>query len=148
MVFVTPHVVYGPADLASIYKDKVQQRDDFIKHIYGDDVIQDDFYRLIPSLSDGVYKPTEIDKIEEKRQKQQHEENLKMMGYTKDGSDDKSFKSSYDKTIEKDLPLPSLPTTIEVPEARPASAPAVPLAPALPAASEPQSSNSKKNLAQ
>ncbi len=145
MIFITPHVVYGPSDLASIYKDKVKQRDEFIKHVYGESAMSDDFYRLIPSLEDGVYNPTDIDQMEEKRQRKQHEENLKMMGYTKNGEhQDNSIKSSYEKTIEKDLPFPvTRPSSPEV------TAPATPSAPASPTLGKPQAkkTNNNKTLA-
>ena len=45
---------------------------------------------------------TETDILEENRQSKQREENLKMMGYSKE--EDDSLKSPYKETVEEDLP--------------------------------------------
>ena len=115
MIFVTAHVIYGPSDLAAIYDQKIKERDNFLKEIYGSVATKDDFYRLAPGPEAGQYKPTETDRIEEERQKEDHQENLKMMGYTKETNEDGEKKSSYKTTIEQDLPLSPSPVAPETP---------------------------------
>lgn len=55
VIFLTPHVIYGPDDLASIYKEKIKERDELIGKIYGNSGLEDNFYAKLPTLEDGVY---------------------------------------------------------------------------------------------
>ena len=79
VIFITPHIVHGGADLAAIYERKVKERDEFLKSVYGDK--DDRFNKLIPKLEDGVYKPTEFDKIEEERSAQHNKLMLEDAGF-------------------------------------------------------------------
>lgn len=64
MIFLTPNVVFGANDLASIYKKKVEQRDTMLKAAYGFDE-NDEFYQSLPTQQDGAYEPTAIDEMDE-----------------------------------------------------------------------------------
>jgi general secretion pathway protein D len=68
VIFLTPHVVHGPDDLAAIYQAKVQERDEFLEHVYGTGFRRDDFYAGLPKAEDGVYKPDPNDEQERKKQ--------------------------------------------------------------------------------
>jgi general secretion pathway protein D len=70
MIFLTPHVVQGPEDLAAIYQSKVKERDEFMEHVYGSGFRRDDFYASVPKAEDGVYHPDANDAEERKRQEE------------------------------------------------------------------------------
>ncbi len=103
VMFITPHVIHGPGDLAAIYKAKIEERDDFLKKIYGKNIVKSDFYRLMPSHKHGMYNPTERDKIEDKMKDQDKEETLEIMGYTKP-TEEKS-KSPFKESVERTVPI-------------------------------------------
>ena len=65
MIFLTPHVVYGANDLAAIYDKKVAERDEMMTNAFGSDS-DDDFVKAMPARADGLYKPDELDALEEK----------------------------------------------------------------------------------
>ena len=67
MIFLTPHIVHGADDLAAVYKSKVEERDQFLASIYGSGHVNDDFYALLPTRDDGLYKPDDQDKAEKAR---------------------------------------------------------------------------------
>ena len=60
MIFLTPHVVFGANDLAKIYEQKVQQRDDLLKSAFGFDE-SDEFYRALPTKEAGVFRASAHD---------------------------------------------------------------------------------------
>jgi general secretion pathway protein D len=70
MIFLTPHIVHGADDLAAVYKSKVEERDQFLASIYGSGHVNDDFYALLPTRDDGIYKPDEQDKAEKARREE------------------------------------------------------------------------------
>jgi general secretion pathway protein D len=70
MIFLTPHIIHGADDLAAVYKSKVEERDQFLASIYGSGHVNDDFYALLPTREDGVYKPDELDKAEKARREE------------------------------------------------------------------------------
>jgi general secretion pathway protein D len=70
MIFLTPHIVHGADDLAAVYKSKVEERDQFLASIYGSGHVNDDFYALLPTRDDGLYKPDEQDKAEKLRREE------------------------------------------------------------------------------
>ncbi len=70
MIFLTPHIVHGADDLAAVYKSKVEERDQFLASIYGSGHVNDDFYALLPTRDDGLYKPDEQDKAEKTRREE------------------------------------------------------------------------------
>lgn len=67
MIFLTPHIIHGADDLAAVYKSKVEERDQFLASIYGSGHVDDDFYALLPTREDGLYKPDDMDKAEKAR---------------------------------------------------------------------------------
>lgn len=100
IMFITPHVIHGPGDLAAIYKAKLDERDEFMKKVYGKSIMNSEFYRLMPGYKHGMYNPTEQEKIEDMRRDKERKETLEVMGYTKEKSKPKSpFKDSVERTV-------------------------------------------------
>jgi general secretion pathway protein D len=56
MIFLTPHIIHGPDDLAAVYSKKVRERDEFMEQLYGSRFKKDDFYALLPKPADGELK--------------------------------------------------------------------------------------------
>jgi len=105
VIFVTPHIVHGPEDLAAIYKAKIRERDDMMEDMYGWNYESDDFYSRLPSKEAGEYVPTSLDAVESKRSSEQRTQVLKDMGYIEDQALDKLDQSS--KGIDTSpLPVP------------------------------------------
>ena len=75
MIFLTPHIIHGADDLAAVYKQKLEERDQILASIFGSDHIKDDFYAMLPTKEDGKYVPDDIDRVEAARR----EEMLKEM---------------------------------------------------------------------
>ena len=67
IIFLTPHVIHGPDDLAAIYQAKIQERDEFLEKIYGSGFKDDAFYARLPQAEDGAYKADPNDDIEKNR---------------------------------------------------------------------------------
>jgi general secretion pathway protein D len=67
MIFLTPHIVYGANDLAAIYDQKVQERDDLMAKAFGSDE-DDEFFKALPSRDAGRYRPNDNDAREEREQ--------------------------------------------------------------------------------
>jgi general secretion pathway protein D len=106
VVFITPHVVHGAADLAAIYKSKIKDRDQFLENIYGSDYKEQEYYKIIPDLDSGSYKPTSVDNAEEKRRVDSRKEALKAMGYgDKNNGKVKKSRSPLKKEIEQYVPV-------------------------------------------
>lgn len=70
MIFLTPHIIHGADDLAAVYKSKVEERDQFLASIYGSGHVDDDFYALLPTREDGIYKQDDMDKAEKVRRQE------------------------------------------------------------------------------
>ena len=83
MVFLTPHIVHGANDLASIYRDKLKERDSFLKKIDGSDYQDSEFFKQLPGLEDGVYRATPVDHAEEKLRESSKNAALEAIGYRK-----------------------------------------------------------------
>jgi general secretion pathway protein D len=66
VIFITPHIIHGAADLAAIYQQKMEERDQLFKSIYGSGYKKDKFYQRLPSAENGLYLPTEKDEAEDK----------------------------------------------------------------------------------
>jgi general secretion pathway protein D len=67
MIFLTPHVIHGADDLASVYKAKIDERDQFMDSIYGSGYADSDFYAMLPTKEDGQYIADPADEDEKKR---------------------------------------------------------------------------------
>ena len=80
VIFVTPHIVHGPQDLAEIYKEKIAERDDLLR-AWGSDLEDDEFYAALPTYEDGQFNPTEIDMIEQERMHEMRRKIYEDMGY-------------------------------------------------------------------
>lgn len=65
MIFLTPHVVYGPNDLAAIYDKRVAERDNLMESVWGLDK-DDEFFNALPTKEAGRYRPDEVDALEDK----------------------------------------------------------------------------------
>ncbi len=52
-LFLTPHVVKNSQDLEKIYKDKIRDRDEFLRMYYGKHYKNEDFYRILPTEDAG-----------------------------------------------------------------------------------------------
>jgi general secretion pathway protein D len=74
VIFLTPHIVHGAQDLANIYKAKMKERDDYFEQVFGKHYAKSDFYRSLPTMQDGEYRPTKDDQIEDRRQDKTNEE--------------------------------------------------------------------------
>ena len=83
MIFLTPHVVFGANDLAKIYDEKIQQRDELLKSAFGYDD-DDEFYRALPKKEDGRFHANAQDIIEKEQQDKILEELSKDMGNPND----------------------------------------------------------------
>jgi general secretion pathway protein D len=59
VIFLTPHIIHGPDDLAAVYAKKVHERDEFMQQVYGSRFKKDDFYALLPKAADGENKKDE-----------------------------------------------------------------------------------------
>ncbi|MDD9950261.1 MAG: type II secretion system secretin GspD [Zetaproteobacteria bacterium] len=81
VIFLTPHIIHGAADLAAIYRDKVADRDAFLSRVYGESFKQSDFYRELPVLQDGEYRPTKYDEEEERIRAIREQEAYQAIGY-------------------------------------------------------------------
>jgi len=74
VIFLTPHIIHGADDLAAVYANKVQQRDEFLEQVYGSSFKKDRFYALLPTTEDGQYRPDEADQREKARREQMIQE--------------------------------------------------------------------------
>jgi general secretion pathway protein D len=81
MIFLTPHIVHGADDLASIYQKKLQERDEFFRIIYGRSYEDEDFYKLLPNKEDGVYKSDPFEELEKKNRDARMAKLQEDMGY-------------------------------------------------------------------
>lgn len=91
MIFMTPHIIHGPDDLAAIYQAKLQERDEFLEKIYGSSFKEDSFYARLPSPEDGAYKADAADEEEKVR----HDQMMKEM------QDDQAEPTHHPKEGEK-----------------------------------------------
>lgn len=87
MIFITPHIIHGAEDMAAIYKDKLKERDSFLKEVYGSDYADDEFYKMLPTLEEGVFEPNEFDTVEKQRLQQRKADTLKELGYAPNGGE-------------------------------------------------------------
>ncbi len=116
VIFLTPHIVHGAADLAAIYKAKLEERDQFFTGTFGSSSKNDDFYSQLPTVKDGDYRPTEIDKAEEKRMKEERETTLKQIGLLEETPEDKEKRAAEGaglQEIETSVPSSIAPTEFE-----------------------------------
>ncbi|MBP9706084.1 MAG: type II secretion system secretin GspD [Oligoflexales bacterium] len=102
-IFLTPHIVHGADDLASIYSRKIQERDEFFEAVYGSSFKESEFYDFIPKEEDGVYRPDEKDKKEDARQEEAIKELYHDSGLEKSGG----LKFHDPKVDEEPLSMPS-----------------------------------------
>lgn len=90
VIFITAHIIHGPNDLARIYREKIEQRDKMLEYWntgftgLGGDLKNDEFYALLPQAEDGVFKPSEIDLLEDRRLNELRQQLLQDMGYSGD----------------------------------------------------------------
>jgi general secretion pathway protein D len=70
MVFLTPHVVHGADDLATIYQSKLKERDEYLEYVYGGSYKDDRFYAMLPKAEDGKYVPDARDEDERRRREE------------------------------------------------------------------------------
>jgi general secretion pathway protein D len=107
IIFLTPHVIHGPNDLAAIYKAKVEDQNEFLKSVYGEEGINDDFYKRLPTLSDGSYRADERDSADDQAREALRQQALKDMGYIKDEKEDqKSGSGAKTRDFEISVPAP------------------------------------------
>ena len=84
MIFLTPHIVHGANDLAAVYQQKIQERDDFLEKIYGSNFKEDDFYKLLPEPGAGEFQADAFDVIDQQNRKIRMRSMMKDMGYSRD----------------------------------------------------------------
>lgn len=88
VIFVTAHIIHGPHDLSRIYKEKIEERDkmlDYWRDFKGD-LHEDTFYAQLPTAEDGVFQPSEMDLLEERRIQELRQKLLRDMGYAGDAN--------------------------------------------------------------
>lgn len=105
-IFITPHIVHGPEDLAAIYKAKVNERDAMLEDMYGWGYDSDDFYKSLPSKQAGDFVPTEIDAAEGKRAVSLRRQTLEDMGYLDNGSGKSADAGDAGKIDSSPIPVP------------------------------------------
>lgn len=79
MIFITPHIVYGGNDLASIYNKKLEEQSELMKVAFGED--DSEANEWTPKNDSGNYVPDAYDIQEKKNQEKFLEELRKDMGY-------------------------------------------------------------------
>lgn len=94
VIFLTPHIIHGPGDLAAIYERKVKERNEMLVAMYGSKVEKSEFYKKLPKLSDGAYKPDEIDRVEEQKLRERQADTLKAMGYDQESAAEEGDQST------------------------------------------------------
>ncbi|MFK7823055.1 MAG: type II secretion system secretin GspD [Oligoflexales bacterium] len=107
VIFLTPHIVHGANDLASIYQSKIKERDGFMEDIYGSGYQESDFYKALPRPEDGAYKPTTVDEAEEKLRENQRQGVYKAIGYEGMGSSSEQAPAPVKKDVEATVPIPA-----------------------------------------
>ena len=105
-IFITPHIVHGPEDLAAIYKAKVNERDAMLEDMYGWGYDSDDFYKSLPSKQAGEFVPTEIDAAEGKRAANLRRQTLEEMGYLNNGGGKSADAAESDKMDTSPITVP------------------------------------------
>ena len=105
VIFLTPHIVHGANDLASIYQAKIKERDVFMEDIYGSGYQESDFYKALPRPEDGAYKPTSVDAAEEKLRENQRQGVYKAIGYEGVGNEQAPAPDKND--VEATIPVPA-----------------------------------------
>jgi general secretion pathway protein D len=106
VIFITPHIVHGPEDLAAIYKAKVNERDQMLEDMYGWNYDSDDFYKRLPSKQAGAYVPTELDAAESKASAERRQQTLENMGYLNPQRDQRRAEAEAGKVDSYPLPVP------------------------------------------
>ena len=61
LIFITPHVIHGPADLSAIYKRKVADQNRFFETIYGKSYKQNSFYKNLPEHNGADFDSNELE---------------------------------------------------------------------------------------
>ncbi len=109
VIFLTPHIVHGGEDLAAIYKQKLQERDDYFEQVFGKKGKQTAFYRSLRKPEDGLYRPTKTDELEEKRLKSTTDDLYKAMDLSSDEKDngvERNLSPEERKKIEEEITVP------------------------------------------
>ena len=124
VVFLKPHIVHSASDLAQIYRQKIMERDEFLASV--NTKKGDDFYELLPKLSEGEYQTDEIDKHEQHQLEEMRREMYKIKrddihsAYPLAGERDNSAidaDATDNGEILESAPAP-IPTSPPVPEAK------------------------------
>ncbi len=84
MIFLTPHIVHGANDLAAIYRQKVEERDELLAKVYGSSFKEDDFYKALPRAEDGLFRADAFDLLDEKNSVERNRGLMQDMGYSVD----------------------------------------------------------------
>ena len=104
VIFLTPHIVHGAADLAAIYQAKLKDRDKFLEEIYGRGYQQSEFYKALPNEKDGSYNATSIDAAEERLREKQKSEVYRAIGY--EGIEDEAPRKTQTQDQESAVTVP------------------------------------------
>jgi len=111
LIFMRPHIIHGPVDLANIYLQKSKELDEMLRTVNGDNYQDEELYRWLPSAKDGVYHPDRIDEIENQRIKTLRSEMYENISSNDPGFLELSESEGYNKsTKEEDKPDPIPPS--------------------------------------
>lgn len=67
VIFLRPHIIHSADDLAQIYRQKIKERDAFLDSVGSSTEADDDFYLLLPKMSEGEYQADEMDQMERQK---------------------------------------------------------------------------------
>ena len=67
VIFLKPHIIHSADDLAQIYRQKIEERDQFLDSVGSSTKDNDDFYSLLPKISEGEYQADEMDQMERQK---------------------------------------------------------------------------------
>ena len=100
VIFLTPHVVHGADDLATIYQSKLKERDEYLEYVYGSSFKDDRFYAMLPTLEDGKYQPDPKDEDERKRREEVRS------SYLNDATSESNMSESKKADMTAPTPVP------------------------------------------
>ena len=122
MIFLTPHIIFGENDLAKVYQDKINERDNFLVDAYGESIFDSEFYASIPvnkarnqiiiTPEDAKQSPNEEETSQEEATQEQttQQEATQEESQQQDSSLPESFEDGAPTDQQEDLGAGEIPT--------------------------------------